>query len=336
MVESILLEAKYYKNLLKNPSFKTIYFGGGTPSLLPSRDFLELSRGLREIFDFSQVKEWTLEANPNTFHQEKAFLFKEMGISRISLGIQATQDKLLQDLGRDYSYQEAIKSYDLLRKTGISNINLDVMFGIHGQNFQQWKETLKEIVNLKPEHLSCYNLNYEKGTPFFTQLQKGELIQDEEKNRKFFLFAHQFLEKKGYSHYEISNYAKSGKESKHNQAYWQGKDYLGLGPSAVSTIKGKRHKNIASTENYISQIKKGTPAFIFETEKLTSAQRKLEKICLLLRTKKGIPLTDLKNKEKQIQMLVKNELGKSDKGYFSLSSQGFLIADEISQVLSEN
>ena len=334
LIESILLEAQYYKSLLKKPTFNTLYIGGGTPSFLSSILLRQLFEGLFSLFDASSFEEITLEANPKTFRREKARIFKEMGVSRVSLGAQAFNDSLLQDLGRNHSVNDILESYSFLREEKIDEINLDLMFGISSQTLKEWEETLEKVIQMSPEHISCYNLNYEKGTLFFEQLRKGDLSENEEKNREFFLYARKRLTENGYLHYEISNYALPTKQSKHNQGYWEGRDYLGLGPSAVSALQGVRQKNLPSTENYISQAHKNPSSLVFSKEKITPEKRKMERVLLSLRTASGIAKEEIKEKGNQISLLKKNQLIFEEGGYLKLNAEGFLVADEIASLLT--
>ncbi len=268
----------------------SIYLGGGTPSMLSPKHLTDLFASLRETFDLSETTEVTLEANPATFDLEKARLFKSLGVTRVSLGIQSFAPHVLETLGREHSPEEASESVRILREAGIPSINIDLMFSIPGQSLADWESTLRHAVSLKPDHISAYNLTYEEDTAFFESLKNGTFEEDEDHDADHYHLADEILTAAGFDHYETSNYARPGHHSKHNQGYWEGSAYLGLGPSAVSTLDGVRHRNIPDTEAYIKQVNSIGNA-IHETETLSPAQRSIELIALGLRTTKGIPLS---------------------------------------------
>src|SRR5579862_235216 len=211
---------------------KTIFFGGGTPSLLPATLMRRILESIRSKVSLNHVKEWTIECNPSTVSTEKAKLFQEFGVNRISMGVQALDDDLLQNIGRVHSVDAAVSSYEKLRATGIANINLDLMFGLPGQTMEHWVNTLNKAIELQPEHLSTYCLILEEDTEFWSLFQKGLIKPNEELELAMYQTAIEVLAAAGYAQYEISNFAKSGRACAHNVAYWEGKNYLGLGPSA--------------------------------------------------------------------------------------------------------
>ena len=268
----------------------SIYLGGGTPSMLSATHLTRLFDSLRNTFDLSETSEITLEANPATFDLAKAELFRSLGVTRVSLGIQSFSPHVLETLGREHSPEEASESVAILRAAGIPSVNIDLMFSIPGQSLADWESTLRHAVSLKPEHISAYNLTYEEDTAFFESLKNGTYAENEDKDANHYHLAEEILTAAGFDHYETSNYAQPGHHSRHNQGYWEGADYLGLGPSAVSTIHRVREKNISDTAAYIRQVNSIGHA-IHETEALTPAQRRIELIALGLRTTRGIPLS---------------------------------------------
>src|SRR5205085_9263479 len=214
----------------------TIYFGGGTPTALTTGQLEFLLGGFRDQLNLSELIEWTTEANPGSVSPGKAALLQRLGVNRISLGIQSWDDDLLKLLGRDHRAEHLRDSFQILRDAEFSNINLDLMFGLPGQTIEQWRETLERTVSLEPEHISTYCLTYEEDTEFFVRHARGEFRQDSDADAEFFETTMSILQSACYEHYEISNYARSGLQSAHNRAYWAGADYLGIGPSAFSTI----------------------------------------------------------------------------------------------------
>ena len=269
---------------------KTLYLGGGTPSMLSPKHLTDLFGHLHSHIDFTTLSEVTLEANPATFDLAKAKLFKSLGVTRVSLGIQSFTPHVLETLGREHSPEEASESVTTLRAAGIPSINIDLMFSIPGQTLSDWESTLRHAVSLKPGHISAYNLTYEEDTAFFDSLQKGTYQENEDHDADHYHLAEEILTAAGFDHYETSNYAQPGQHSLHNQGYWHGDDYLGLGPSAVSTIAGVREKNIPDTAAYVKQVSSIGNA-IHETETLTTVQRRIELVALGLRTTHGIPLS---------------------------------------------
>lgn len=267
----------------------TLYLGGGTPSMLSATHLSRLFGHLHSLIDFTTLSEVTLEANPATFDLEKASLFTSLGVTRVSLGIQSFSPHVLDTLGREHSPQEASESVAILRAAGIPSVNIDLIFSIPGQSLADWESTLRHAVSLKPDHISAYNLTYEEDTAFFESLKNGTYAENEDHDADHYHLAEEILTTAGFDHYETSNYARPGHHSRHNQGYWEGADYLGLGPSAVSTIHGIREKNVPDTAAYIRQMNSIGNA-IHETETLTPAQRRIELIALGLRTSRGIPL----------------------------------------------
>jgi oxygen-independent coproporphyrinogen-3 oxidase len=274
---------------------RTIYLGGGTPSMLSPSHLSRLFTGLRDSIDFSKLDEVTLEANPATFDAAKAHLFRELGVTRISLGIQSFTPHVLEILGREHSVAQASEAVAILREAGIPSINIDLMFSIPGQSKADWESTLRHAIALRPDHISAYNLTYEEDTAFFESLRRGEMRENEDHDAEFFHLADKLLCAAGYDHYETSNYAQPGHHSSHNRGYWRGEDYLGLGPSAVSTLDGTRWKNIPDTAHYVAQVQSIGHA-LSESETLDTEARRLEHIALGLRTCDGIPL-DLLGRE---------------------------------------
>lgn len=267
---------------------RTVFFGGGTPTMLSDTHLDRLLRGLRDRIDLSQVTEYTLEANPRTITASKAALMREHGVTRVSLGVQAWDQPTLHTLGRDHTPAEAEETWQLLRAADFPSLSLDVMFSIPGQKIETWRETLEKSLQLAPDHLSAYNLNFEEDTDFFRRLQKGEYRTDEDRDATFFALAADLLESRGYEHYEISNYALPGHRSQHNEAYWLGADYAGIGPGAFSTLAGRRWKNIADTDLYIARTLAGEST-VTDLEELTPENRRTERFGLELRTARGLP-----------------------------------------------
>jgi len=248
-----------------------------------------LFSALHAVVDFGALEEVTLEANPATFDASKARLFRELGVTRVSLGIQSFDAQVLATLGREHTAAQAVSAVAILRQVGMPAVNIDLMFSIPGQSKECWQATLEQALALRPEHISAYNLSYEEDTAFFNSLLRGEMRDDEDYNAEFFHLADVVLGDAGFDHYETSNFASPGHHSLHNSGYWRGEDYLGLGPSAVTTTANVRSTNVADTTRYIAQIQTLGHA-LAEAETLDPEARRLERIALGLRTSEGIAL----------------------------------------------
>jgi oxygen-independent coproporphyrinogen-3 oxidase len=310
----------------------TIYFGGGTPTALNIVQLELLLRGFRETLDLSQLFEWTTEANPGSVSARKAEVLEKLGVDRISLGVQSWDDELLNLLGREHNAQQATESFRILRGAGFGNINVDLMFGLPGQTLDQWRSDLDRTIALQPEHVSTYCLTYEEDTEFFLRHARGEFRQDSDADAEFFEMTMVTLEGAGYRHYEISNYARPGFESVHNRAYWLGEDYLGLGPSAVSTIGMQRWQNVCDYRNYVDRIFAAQPA-CGTKETLTHRMKRTERLALGLRTQDGIPSSELKDFAQQIDDLSALQLLRNDNGNFVLTRRGKALADSVAELL---
>ena len=308
----------------------TIYFGGGTPTALNIAQLELLLRGFHERLELSQLVEWTIEANPGSVSARKAALLKKFGVNRISLGVQSWDDELLKLLGREHNAQQAEESFRILRDAGFTNVNVDLMFGLPGQTVDQWRATLEKTIALEPEHVSTYCLTYEEDTEFFLRHARGEFRQDSDADAEFFEMKIGILEDAGYRHYEISNYARPGFESVHNRAYWLGKDYLGIGPSAVSTIGMQRWQNVCDYRAYINRVLSGESTRT-TSENLTHEMKRTERIALGLRTRDGISASELKDFAQETDELIGLQLLRKSNRNFVLTRRGKSLADSITE-----
>lgn len=239
----------------------TVFFGGGTPSILPGRAIFRIMEVLREKFSFRKGAEITLEANPGTVDKEKLSFYKKAGINRLSFGLQSADAEELKKLGRIHTWEKFLESFQLAREAGFSNINVDLMSALPGQTKESWEKTLRQVLALQPEHISAYSLIIEEGTPFYQLYEKDverrdageepELIPSEEEERAMYEATGRILKEQGYLHYEISNYAKPGCECRHNLGYWQRRDYLGFGLGASTLLNPVRYKNTEDLEAYL-------------------------------------------------------------------------------------
>jgi oxygen-independent coproporphyrinogen III oxidase len=237
-----------------NKTIKTIFIGGGTPTYLSLEAWKIISESISKVNKKNDL-EFTVECNPGTITEEKLLLFKNMGVNRLSIGLQAWQNSLLKKIGRVHTVEEFLWGYNMARSFGFNNINVDLMFGLPDQSLEQWIETLKRVIELAPEHISCYSLIIEEGTPFYN-LYKNEKISlpNEEVERMMYEESLNILKNNRYIQYEISNFSLKGKECRHNIVYWRLEDYIGCGSASHSYIKGKRYRNEINIEKYIEKI----------------------------------------------------------------------------------
>jgi oxygen-independent coproporphyrinogen III oxidase len=309
---------------------ETIYFGGGTPTALTTSQLEFLLGGFRERLDLSSLREWTMEANPGSVSARKAAILRKLGVTRISLGVQSWEDELLKVLGREHNTHQAEQSFHVLRSAGFSNINVDLMFGLPGQTIEQWKLTLQKTIALQPDHVSAYCLTYEEDTEFFLRHARGELHQDAEADAEFFQTAMSILEAAGYEQYEISNYARPGFSSIHNRAYWTGEDYLGIGPSAFSTVGMRRWQNVCDYRSYSDRLFSGQSP-CNDNENLTNDMKRIERIALSLRTREGITASELERFPQQTSEFIALGLLRESNGNFILTPKGRKLADSVTE-----
>lgn len=242
--------------LCKGTEADTVYIGGGTPSVLSMENTRRLLSAVRANFNLSSDTEFTIEVNPKTIDTEKTQLYKKLGVNRISIGSQSFCNDELKTLGRIHTAEDTIETCKILKSAGFENISLDLMYALPGQTMDSLGTSLERLLSLNPSHISCYGLKIEDGTPFGTMLQNGELTEaDEDTFADMYEYIRRELCKGGYNHYEISNFAKEGRESRHNLKYWQNEDYLGFGLGASSKVGNRRFTKSADFEEYISSYK---------------------------------------------------------------------------------
>jgi oxygen-independent coproporphyrinogen-3 oxidase len=299
-----------------------------------------LLEGFHERLDLANLAEWTLEANPGSVSPRKAALLRELGVNRISLGVQSWDDDLLKLLGREHNSAQAEESFRILRHAGFSNINVDLMFGLPGQTIQQWRATLEKTIALGPDHISAYCLTYEEDTDFFLRHARGELQQDPDADAELFEMTMSILsatgrtrggeQAAGYEQYEISNYARPGFESVHNRAYWSGENYIGIGPSAFSTIGLQRWQNVPNYRDYSDRVFRGDSP-VGAVEQLTPEIKRTEKIALSLRTRDGVFGRDLEGfAEETREFLALGLLQRSGEN-FVLTQKGRALANSVAE-----
>lgn len=303
----------------------TIYIGGGTPSYIDAKYIKEILEEIRNKKVFREA-EITIEVNPGTVTLEKLKEYKNCGINRLSIGLQSTQDNLLKTIGRIHNFEEFLETYKMARKVGFENINVDLMLGLPSQKISDLKESLEKVLELEPEHISVYSLIVEENTPIADKIEKNELIlPEEETERNMYWYIKNTLELNGFHHYEISNFAKRGFESKHNLNCWNQQEYIGFGVAAHSYVDNVRYSNTESLEKYIENIDSGIPEnnrTIHEVQ--NEDDKKKENMLLGLRKIDGIKISEFKNLFGDNPIyLYRNELDK-------LSKQGLIkVEDDI-------
>jgi oxygen-independent coproporphyrinogen-3 oxidase len=314
---------------------KTIYFGGGTPSILSADLFGELVMPLRDTSPCRPPQErppqeFTLEVNPATVTEAKAAAWRGAGVNRISLGAQSFDAETLRLLGRQHGPGDIAETCALLRAHGFENINIDLMFALPDQSEAAWDETLRAALACAPNHVSAYALTYEEDTPFFEKLQRSELRQDEAREIAMFERTREVLGAAGLVDYEVSNFARPGFESRHNLGYWRGEDYLGLGPSACSTIGGSRWRNVPDTRAYAERVARGE-SVREEREEIDAGTRARERIMFGLRMREGVALEEFKPEAQaaELRKLEAHGLAVREEGRVRLTARGLLVADGV-------
>ncbi len=265
---------------------RSVFIGGGTPSILSESEIGTLAEALAQSFAVPKGAEWTLEANPATFDRRKALFWRSCGINRVSMGVQTFSDRLLRRIGRVHTAEQARKGFWTLREAGFTNVSMDLMMGLPEQSFGDWMQTLTEAVSLGAEHLSCYSLLLEEGTPFYEAEREGRLaLPDEETERAMYHAALRFLREKGYEQYEISNFAIPGRRCLHNLGYWERVPYLGLGLGASSLLGNVRYRNQTDLAAY---LREAPETHRIEEERLSRDDQMSEFMILGLRKTEGI------------------------------------------------
>ena len=337
-IKKLIKEIEDNKDLLKNNEITTIYIGGGTPSSLKPELIKNVLDKICEVANIKNKEkvEITIEVNPGTVTKNNLQLYKNCGINRLSIGLQSTNDKLLNEIGRIHNYEQFLNTYNWAVEMGFSNINVDLMLGLPTQTISDLKESLEKIINLKPatKHVSVYSLIIEEGTEIENKISEGELkLPEEENERNQYKYTKNYLELNGYRHYEISNFAKPGYESKHNMNCWEQKQYVGFGIAAHSYIEGCRYSNTCDLEEYLNKESKDIKTI---HEKQTLDDMKKEYMLLGLRKIDGVSISKFKEKfgenptylfRNELQKLVEEDLLVVDLDNIKLTNKGLDFAN---------
>ena len=319
------------------PDYKvdTIYFGGGTPSFFGADGMAAILTAIRRNFDVSGSAEITFEANPDSISPRLLRKLRGEGFNRVSLGVQCDNDAILERIGRPHNYEQAVNAVQKIRRAGFKNLSLDLIYGLPGQTLESWEKTLSHVLELKPEHISCYGLKVEEGTPLYLCKDYCNL-PDDDAQADMYLSTVDILRAKGYRQYDISNFCKRGHESKHNLKYWTGGEYLGFGPDASSDFAGKRFKVIRDLRGYIDGIQnKGQ--VLEDIQTVPNRERAGEYLMMRLRTSLGVNAAEYEKKfllpftplEKALEQCRERGHALRTDGGWRLTAEGFLLSNTI-------
>ena len=314
----------------------TVYFGGGTPSFFGAEGMAAILTAIRKSFDVSPSAEITFEANPDSVSKQLLRRLRSEGFNRVSLGIQCDDDEILKQIGRPHTYAQAEEAVRLIRRKGFRNISVDLMYGLPGQSLDAWLQTLEHVLKLKPEHISCYGLKVEAGTPLY-DVQDYANLADDDTQADMYLSAIEILRDHGYRQYEISNFCRKGNVSRHNLKYWNGEEYLGFGPDAASDFGGRRFTAVRDVHAYIDGIL-GGGMVLREVQEVPFRERAGEYLMMRLRTSMGIVPEEYERKfllpfgplEEALQNFRHRNLAvRTYDGRWHLTAQGFLLSNSI-------
>nr|WP_307990172.1 radical SAM family heme chaperone HemW [uncultured Niameybacter sp.] len=338
-VEALIDEIKSYGKALKGVhTVKSLFIGGGTPTVLSPFLLDQLCEALRTHFQLEEDVEWTIEANPGTIQEEHALVFKKHGVNRVSLGLQAAQNGLLKSIGRIHTYEEWEESIRVLRKVGITNLNTDIMFSLPGQTLEDWKDTLARMKKLDLPHLSAYSLIIEEGTVFGDRYKEGLMKETEEElDRDFYEYVKTYLKEAGYHQYELSNWSKEGYECEHNKVYWNCEPYLGIGLGSHSYMNDIRFHNTTDFNTYL-EAKGEIDKLVVEKEEITTKMAMEEFMFLGLRMCIGISINEFEKRfntsiyeiyGKQIEEWINKEMMVHNNERLYLTEQGKDVSNQI-------
>jgi oxygen-independent coproporphyrinogen-3 oxidase len=331
-INALTLHMKTLSATMEDRVFDTVYIGGGTPGLLTTEMLTMLMNGIRDNFTLTADAEITLETNPAVADEEKFRVMRELGINRLSMGMQSSEQAVLRTLGRLHTFAQFAETFHDARRAGFENISADVMYALPGQTVDGLLDTLRSLIALSPEHISMYGLKVEENTPFGRMGEKLSL-PDEDTQCEMYERACELLETAGYHRYEISNFSKSGYESRHNLRYWHREEYLGLGPAAHSFVDGMRYSYPRDIMAYITALEQGRSPETDSRVMLTPAESKEEKIMLGLRLAEGIVATDelIKKCENYLRYGFMERKGER----IAFTTKGFLVSNTILAELIE-
>ena len=314
----------------------TVYFGGGTPSYYGEKRLRELLRLIAKRFDLAKDAEITVECNPDSVDLKMLQSLRRAGVNRLSLGVQSACDRELECLHRPHTFTQAVAAVSAARAAKFQNISLDLIYGLPGQTMEGWQDTVEQVLALKPEHLSCYGLKVESGTPLDYRVSRGEQLPDDDQQADMYLWTVDRLAQEGYRQYEISNFARSGFQSRHNLKYWMGHPYIGFGPGAHSDFGGRRYSFLRDLEGYISGVLEGG-AVIDSSDLIPSRERGSEYLMLRLRTTRGIEEWEYRREfflnfdpiEQKLEDYERHGWAERHDRRWNLTPKGFLVSNQL-------
>ncbi len=327
---------------IKHYEVDSIYFGGGTPSFYGADRLVELLDTLKLNGNVRLDSEITVECNPDNISYTALKLLRQEGVNRISLGVQESNNDLLKLIGRRHNFQQAQRAFQDARKAGFDNISVDLMYGLPTQTRQDWADTLAKIVEMHPEHISCYGLKLELGTEMYVNYRKSPLLPDDDQQADMYSYAAEMLERYGYKHYEISNFSAPGFESRHNLKYWNLDDYMGFGPGSHSCIGNLRYSYVRDIKQYISGVKRKV-SIVDEYEQIDNLERSVEYIMLGMRTSRGISQDDYRVRCRSsfkpilrvLQAFAERGWAQETDGRWHFTVPGFLISNTLIGIMLE-
>ena len=337
-VQALEKEISSYSEFAKDYRVSTVFFVGGTPSVLEGEQTERILKKIRDTFRVEKDAEITLEMNPGTAQKEKLLLYRELGINRLSIGLQSVKNENLKLLGRIHTYGDFLDSYRMAREAGFDNISADLISTLPGQTLEEWKEELEILQETPLEHISVYQLIIEKGTEFYEKYgEHEELLPDEETSREIYLWTGKYLKEHGFEQYEISNYARPSRKSRHNLRYWERKDYLGLGLGAASMVHNIRMSNTRDWEKYIEGSQ--NPKRLREEVEFLEEPRQMEEFMFLgLRKTEGVSRKEFRRTfgreldmvyEKALEKHLENGMLEASKDRIRLSQAGILVSNQV-------
>lgn len=331
--KEIQYNGKLYKDKYR---IRSVFMGGGTPSLVSEAAIRDICRTISENFILNEDAEWTIEANPATFDESKARTWLECGINRVSMGVQSLNQRLLRRIGRIHTAEQARRGFQILRQAGFKNVSIDLMMGLPDQSYEDWMTTLKQAVKWKPDHISCYSLILEEGTPLYEEAEQGTLnLPEEECERRMYQDTIRYLADNGYHQYEISNFAKSGFESRHNMGYWKRIPYIGMGLGSASLIEEIRYCNPWDMKMYL----KTNPQDLREVDEILDVEEQMNEYMMLgFRMTAGISIQEYEKKfgvditevhGESLQRLLKKKLIEKTQTHYRLTERGLDLANQV-------
>lgn len=341
-LKALLFHIKETAKVIRGHQVDTIYLGGGTPSLFGEKRIKSLLSAVNKAFDVARDSEVTVECNPDSVNKKMLLTLRRSGVNRISMGVQSSNNEELHSLHRPHTFDQAQAAVKAVREAKIKNLSLDLIYGLPQQTMESWQETLERVLELQPEHLSCYGLKVESGTPLDERVIHGEVLPDDDIQADMYLWTVERLAKAGYLQYEISNFARGGFQSRHNLRYWMGRPYIGFGAGAHSDFGGRRYSFVKDLEGYITNVLEGGH-LVEESDLIPQRERGSEYIMLRLRTTRGIEEWEYRREyfmnfdplEQKLSEYESRGWATRHDNRWCLTPQGFLISNTLIGTLLE-